>query len=527
MTATLNEDLLYAASSPAGFAWVATRGDADPYVPADFHLKLAESIVDIEQARLELLIVTYPVQHGKSSTASVWGSAWMLGLHPTWLGVAATYNTDFAEDRIGRPTRDILERFGAQFFGVHVDQSSRSMKRWNTTQKGGLISVGVDKPVTGRRADFIVVDDPYPGIEEAMNPRFRAAVVQWFEANILPRRPDPLRMIAIMSRWTDDDFIAYLTDKAKKNGWKYRVLDFPAIARCPVKDCLAPEFRFVQIDDSESGYTTAEMDVCKHGKRDELGRLPGQALWPAVRPIAFLIRQLVDMKPRLFNALFQGRPDKPGGSIFKKQWFRYARQDGDIIHLLDQSGNLLTSYRKSQCNVFQIVDLASGDTQTLRSGITRTKPKGDYTVIGTFLLCPRYELVVYDIFRDNKIGGVEQIPMLGSLRAKHGATRIGIEAVQFQWTAVQQAVAAGLPARAITRGQESKETRAWTVAGRMEAGLVYFMRDAPWLEGFEAEILAFPNGKHDDQADVLSDAGVVADERVSQSASTPQGVRVE
>ena len=38
----------------------------------------------------------------------------------------------------------------------------------------------------------------------------------------------------------------------------------------------------------------------------------------------------------------------------------------------------------------------------------------------------------------------------------------------------------------------------------MEARKVLLPKDAPWLDDFRCEVLAFPNGKHDDQVDALS-----------------------
>jgi hypothetical protein len=39
---------------------------------------------------------------------------------------------------------------------------------------------------------------------------------------------------------------------------------------------------------------------------------------------------------------------------------------------------------------------------------------------------------------------------------------------------------------------------------KIEAGRVFLPKDAPWLHEFKVEVLAFPNGKHDDQIDSLS-----------------------
>jgi hypothetical protein len=53
----LDDDTMKAVASPAGFAFVATRNDVNPYIPEKYHLAMSESIVDIEQGRLELLVL--------------------------------------------------------------------------------------------------------------------------------------------------------------------------------------------------------------------------------------------------------------------------------------------------------------------------------------------------------------------------------------------------------------------------------------------------------------------------------------
>jgi hypothetical protein len=49
-----------------------------------------------------------------------------------------------------------------------------------------------------------------------------------------------------------------------------------------------------------------------------------------------------------------------------------------------------------------------------------------------------------------------------------------------------------------------KITRMSAQSSRIEAGQVYLPRQERWLEDFRAELLQFPNGKHDDQVDRLS-----------------------
>lgn len=49
-----------------------------------------------------------------------------------------------------------------------------------------------------------------------------------------------------------------------------------------------------------------------------------------------------------------------------------------------------------------------------------------------------------------------------------------------------------------------KLTRFARITPLIEAGKVALPREAPWLAGFEAELLAFPHGAHDDQVDAFS-----------------------
>ena len=38
----------------------------------------------------------------------------------------------------------------------------------------------------------------------------------------------------------------------------------------------------------------------------------------------------------------------------------------------------------------------------------------------------------------------------------------------------------------------------------IEAGKVFLLKGAPWLDELRSELLAFPHGRHDDQVDALS-----------------------
>src|SRR5262249_51824354 len=63
----------------------------------------------------------------------------------------------------------------------------------------------------------------------------------------------------------------------------------------------------------------------------------------------------------------------------------------------------------------------------------------------------------------------------------------------------------GLSAVAI-KPEQDKRTRMAIQSAKFESGRVFLPNRAPWLADFEHELFAFPNGRHDDQVDALSQA---------------------
>ena len=56
------------------------------------------------------------------------------------------------------------------------------------------------------------------------------------------------------------------------------------------------------------------------------------------------------------------------------------------------------------------------------------------------------------------------------------------------------------------RPVNDKLTRAQIVAAKFESGKVFLPLSAPWLPELEAELYAFPQSRHDDQIDSISQA---------------------
>jgi len=54
--------------------------------------------------------------------------------------------------------------------------------------------------------------------------------------------------------------------------------------------------------------------------------------------------------------------------------------------------------------------------------------------------------------------------------------------------------------------ERDKKSRISIESAKFESGRVFLPERAPWLEDLEAELFAFPQSRHDDQVDSISQA---------------------
>ena len=173
----------------------------------------------------------------------------------------------------------------------------------------------------------------------------------------------------------------------------------------------------------------------------------------------------------------------------KASTVRYFRMAGESYQLIMQEGFI--DYEKSKCRLFQTCDVAGS-----------TKSSADYFVLGTFALCPNGELLLLDILRE-RLEGPDQPALIKQKFDEYTPAIIGVESANMGLTLYQLLRRMGLPVVEL-RPDADKYTRAIPAAARYEAGMVYHRDGSHWLNDLEAELLAFPNGAHDDQVDVVS-----------------------
>ena len=86
---------------------------------------------------------------------------------------------------------------------------------------------------------------------------------------------------------------------------------------------------------------------------------------------------------------------------------------------------------------------------------------------------------------------------------------VGVENVAYQ-AALQHFLEKEMPKRGIffriqpLKAEKKKELRIDAIQPRFVVGTVWFKRNAEWLDKIESELLAYPNGAHDDVIDALA-----------------------
>ncbi len=433
------------------------------------HLELlAEWLEDAARGQRRRLIVEIPVRHGKSTIISHYFPVWFLEQWPTKQIVLTGHNAEFAASWGRRVRNTIDEHSGPEgALRVALASDSTAAHRWHTADGGGMTTYGVGNPPVGRGADLLIVDDPIQSYEEAYSEVQREKLWNWWATDIYTRLEPGAAVVVTMARWHQDDLVGRLKQRMADGFEHWDVLRLPAIA--------------------EGG--------------DLLGRAHGEPLWPTRWDLAALdhIRDR-GTTPAGWAALYQQRPEPAGSGIFRRDTFRYYAQDDDR-YVLRQPDGTSRHVQASAGYRFATVDLAAS-----------MKTSGDYTAVSCVQVLPDHTKLLLEQVRV-RCEGPDQVPLIASLIAKWGLGYVAVERIGYQLSMIQQARRAGLPVSEINVDKD-KVSRALTLAKQLEDGQWYWRAGAPWLEVFEAELLAFPNGTHDDQVDSAAYAAIGAEQRV-------------
>jgi predicted phage terminase large subunit-like protein len=379
-------------------------------------------------------------------------SKFLLGHDPTKRIIAVSYGSDLAI-KLANDCREILNAqwFHKLFPATKISRTKNTEYEVVTTRMGYRLAASIDGSLTGRGADILIVDDPLKSID-ALSDSKRERGNDFFKHTLLSRLDDKKKgaIIVVMQRLHMDDLTGTLL-RDSPDDWT--VLNLPAIA---VQD------EKIWIGKGENDYHLRRVGDLLHAEREP------QSVLDALR---------AQLGPDIFSAQYQQAPVPLGGSMIKREWVQHHEQLPE---------------RKPSSTIVQSWDTGS-----------KTGDENDYSVCVTIL---HHDNKYY---LDHVLRGRFDYPTLKALAISHAGRHkpntILVEDTGVGTALVKELQDVGLSAVAVKPAQ-SKATRMSIQSSKFASGQVFFPNEAPWLAEFESELFAFPNGRHDDQVDAISQA---------------------
>lgn len=417
----------------------------------NWHLDaIACQLQRIEQGQTRRLIVNLPPRNGKSKTISVIWVAWMLGQHPGLAIVCVCYSNELS----GKLARDCLSIMQSAWYRELFPRTIISGKRsatfdFETTRGGGRFATSTGGTLTGRGGDIIILDDVIKP-EEANSDVTREKVNDWFRSTLVSRLNNKATgaMLCVMQRLHQYDLPGMLLEQG---GWDHLCL--PSIA-------------------------SQDERIALTRKRTHL-RKAGQVLHAIREPLAILEELKASMGSAAFQAQYLQDPVPADGNLIKAGWLQewpigFTPEDSDqVIQSWD------TAIKKGENN-----DFSACITAVLRGK----------------------KVYVLHVWR-----GRVEFPELNrkaiELAQRFKAKVLLIEDKASGQQLIQTLRGSNIPRVPNPIAQMTEMDKFSRVAGisvMIEAGQLLLPPEAPWLAELRSELLTFPNGRFDDQADALA-----------------------
>lgn len=262
------------------------------YITSHFSAAVCDAldrfIVRMINGERPVIILGAPPQHGKSDIVSRYLPAYFFGKYPDMRVAGLSYGKDLASDM----NRDVQRIMMSDEYRVLFPATSLNARRVVTIEieakrnsetfeivgrRGTYISQGVGGPLTGKKVDLGIIDDPIKNAKEALSPTTKQSVWNWYVSTFKTRLSKNSGEIIMATRWATDD----LSGRVIENNPRAVVLEFPAINE------------------------------------------QGEALVPELHPLDKLLETKAILGDYFWSAMYQQKPKPGDGQIFHEEFARY------------------------------------------------------------------------------------------------------------------------------------------------------------------------------------------------------------
>lgn len=447
----------------------------DPSTVQTPALQLIDDVlVDVEAGRCPRTIISMPPQEGKTMRATIRGATWILRRNMDLRMGIVSYEKDVAV-RISYAIRNDITTFdgldGTIDLGMRLRTDSKAAGWWNLAgHDGGVYAVGIGGGLTSRPLDILWIDDPVKDYRAVDSVVQSETAWNWWQSVARPRLAPGAPVVLILTRWHELDLAGRLLAKQASdeaaglvNFDRWRVINIPA---------------------------QADFDPNK-GESDILGREPGEFMvsargrtqeqWEATKAAT---------APRIWSALYQGKPTPDSGDVIKRAWVRrYMEaiwsQQPDGSYLVPDATEVLLSW-----------DMTFKDNKS-----------SDF-VVGQVWVRKGAEVFLTDQVHA-RLSFTATLAAVKRMATRWPQATAKLVEDKANGTAVMDSLRKEVPGLVAVEPHGSKYARASAVSPFVEAGNVWFPSAEVALfdvDGLIEEAVAFPNAAHDDQVDALSQA---------------------
>jgi predicted phage terminase large subunit-like protein len=400
------------------------------------------------------LMIFVPPQHFKSTISSQVFPAWVLGKNPNTKIALASYSPTLSSG-FNRKTQHIIdsEEYQSVFpktklNSKNVSTDARQGKLRNSEifeiigGSGFFKTVGVGQALTGTSVDLGIIDDPYKDRADANSQTIRNRVWDWYTDVFKTRMHNHSKQLMLFTRWHEDDLAGRLL-LSEPNEWE--VIKFPALRE--------------DMDDQNDPREIGEALLEHWHSREK-------------------IEDVRVKSPRTFSSLYQQRPSPQEGEMIKRSWF-------GMLDKLDRTGLRFDVWIDGA-----FTDKTKNDPTAI---MITAKMEHDLIIIH----CEQIWMELWELVESiNALMEAHRLPDDTLIHVEKKASGHGIKVLLSR---------KGLNVTFINdkQVQKGKVTRVEECAPYCHGGRVKILKGG-WNESFFQEVITFPNGKHDDQVDVLA-----------------------